>query len=590
MYRGFIEKNGEVSYMKVKEKLKAYIVRLIREESEELVKRQDFLEKNVRDLNAQMEGQEALAENVRNLNAQMESQEALAENVRNLNAQMESQEALAENVRNLNAQMEVVTENVRNLNAQMEVVTENVQNLNAQIEVQEAITENVRNLNAQMEVQEAIAENVRNLNVQMESYNRLEKNVQNLNLAMEEQRMLNKDVQNLNIVVSEYNKLVENVRNLNAQMEGYKVLEENVQNLNAILKEYSRLTENVRNINLAIEEQQILLQNLNVQMESQEALIENVQNLNAAIKLQDTLTENVQNLNYMLQDYKKVVENQRNNTLMIEAIRSSLEMQKVKLIMLEKTRSEQNNCQIFSENEIKAEKPKAFVQEESTYNGIDYFDFENYFRGSMDQIKRDQQQYIKYYESKNNVVDLGCGRGEFLMLLNENGISAKGVDLYEEFVEMCTMNGLDAVCDDALHFLNQQQKVGGIFAAQLIEHLTTNQLVELCKLAYEKLEEGAYLIMETPNPTCLSIFSHAFYVDPSHNKPIHPLTIKYILEKSGFTDIDIIYTTTSRHTSFIPALKGIEDVSEFNNAMHTISEMLFGSQDYAAIARKCGDR
>ena len=59
--------------MKVKEKLKAYIVGLIREESEELAKRQKLLEENVRDLNAQMEGQEAIAENVRNLNAQMES-------------------------------------------------------------------------------------------------------------------------------------------------------------------------------------------------------------------------------------------------------------------------------------------------------------------------------------------------------------------------------------------------------------------------------------------------------------------------------------------------------------------------------------
>ncbi len=457
MYRGFIEKNGEVSYMKVKEKLKAYIVRLIQEESEELVKRQDFLEKNVRDLNAQMEGQEAIAENVRNLNAQMESQEAIAENVRNLNVHME-----------------VVTENVRNLNVQIEAIAENVQNLNAQIEVQEAITENVRNLNAQMEWQESLAENVRNLNAQMENQE----------------------------------------------------------------------------------------------------------------KKQEALEENIRSLNTIFQDHNKVTDNLQNNNFVIEKISSTLEMLKVKFAMFEKVNELQhNNSIVFDDSDGKAN--EKLISKEDTYSGIDYFDFENYFRGSIEQIKRNQQQYLKYYEGKSNVIDLGCGRGEFLTLLSENGIKSKGVDLYEEFVQMCTMNGLDVVCDDALRFLHTQRKVGGIFAGQLIEHLTINQLVELCNIAYEKLEEDAYIIMETPNPTCLAIYSHAFYIDPSHNKPVHPLTIKYILEKSGFKNIEIIYTDTSKLPVSIPEISGIEEADKFNEVMHMISELLFGSQDYAVIAKKC---
>lgn len=457
MYRGFIEKNGEVSYMKVKEKLKAYIVRLIQEESEELVKRQDFLEKNVRDLNAQMEGQEAIAENVRNLNAQMESQEAIAENVRNLNVHME-----------------VVTENVRNLNVQIEAIAENVQNLNAQIEVQEAITENVRNLNVQMGWQESLAENVRNLNAQMENQE----------------------------------------------------------------------------------------------------------------KKQEALEENIRSLNTIFQDHNKVTDNLQNNNFVIEKISSTLEMLKVKFAMFEKVNELQhNNSIVFDDSDGKAN--EKLISKEDTYSGIDYFDFENYFRGSIEQIKRNQQQYLKYYEGKSNVIDLGCGRGEFLTLLSENGIKSKGVDLYEEFVQMCTMNGLDVVCDDALRFLHTQRKVGGIFAGQLIEHLTINQLVELCNIAYEKLEEDAYIIMETPNPTCLAIYSHAFYIDPSHNKPVHPLTIKYILEKSGFKNIEIIYTDTSKLPVSIPEISGIEEADKFNEVMHMISELLFGSQDYAVIAKKC---
>ncbi len=533
MYRGFIEKNGEVSYMKVKEKLKAYIVRLIQEESEELVKRQDFLEKNVRDLNAQMEGQEAIAENVRNLNAQMESQEAIAENVRNLNVHME-----------------VVTENVRNLNVQIEAIAENVQNLNAQIEVQEAITENVRNLNVQMGWQESLAENVRNLNVQMENQEKkqeaLEENVRNLNAQMEWQESL-----------------AENVRNLNTQMEnqekGQEVLEENVQNLNAQMESQESLAENVRN--------------LNAQMENQE-------------KKQEALEENIRSLNTIFQDHNKVTDNLQNNNFVIEKISSTLEMLKVKFAMFEKVNELQhNNSIVFDDSDGKAN--EKLISKEDTYSGIDYFDFENYFRGSIEQIKRNQQQYLKYYEGKSNVIDLGCGRGEFLTLLSENGIKSKGVDLYEEFVQMCTMNGLDVVCDDALRFLHTQRKVGGIFAGQLIEHLTINQLVELCNIAYEKLEEDAYIIMETPNPTCLAIYSHAFYIDPSHNKPVHPLTIKYILEKSGFKNIEIIYTDTSKLPVSIPEISGIEEADKFNEVMHMISELLFGSQDYAVIAKKC---
>ena len=530
MYRGFIEKNGEVSYMKVKEKLKAYIVRLIQEESEELVKRQDFLEKNVRDLNAQMEGQEALAENVRNLNAQMEGQEALVENVRNLNAQMESQEALAENVRNLNAQMEV-----------QEAIAENVRNLNAQMEVQEAIAENVRNLNAQMEVQEAIAENVQNLNAQMEVQEAIAENVRNLNAQMEVQEAI-----------------AENVRNLNAQIESQE-------------KKQEALEKNV--------------ENLNAQIEWQESIAENVRNLNTQMDGYNGLIENVRNLNKMLEGYNKVIENLQNNNSIIENASSTIEMLKVKLIMLEKQREIHSENSIASENHSKVGNEK-FILKEDIYTGIDYFDFENYFRGSIEFIKRSQEQYIKYFKHKKNVLDLGCGRGEFLELLSENYIVAKGVDIYEEFVEMCLMKGLNVICDDAIHYLSEQSKVDGIFAGQLIEHLTVNQLVELCELAYDKLEEGSYIIMETPNPTCLSIYSNAFYIDPSHNKPVHPLTVKYILEKSGFKDIEVIYTDTSKMPICIPLINGIENADKFNEVMHIISELLFGSQDYAVIAKK----
>lgn len=464
--------------MKLGEKLKNFIIEVVREESAELKNREILLEEDVRKLNAAIEGQEALAENVRNLNAQLAGYESLVENVRNLNAQLAGYELLVKNVRNLNAQLA--------------------------------------------------------------GYEALVKNVRNLNMTLEE-----------------YEALAENVRSLNAAYEGYELLAKNVRNLNATLDGYG-------------------------------VLVENVRNLNAMIEGQETLEENVRNLNSMLQNYESIAEDVKKHSAMIQVIESAVEMQKVKFAMLEKVKNignAQRSEQISEESNITQTKQEVFTLTGNVYTGIDYFDFENHFRGSIHNIRESQKPYVKYFEGRTNVIDLGCGRGEFLELLKENDIDAQGVDLYEEFVEMCRLKNLKTTQADAMDFLKKQNRVGGIFAAQLIEHLSTGQLVMLCELAYEKLEDGAYIILETQNPQSLSIFANAFYVDPSHNKPVHPLTIEYILRKAGFKEIDIIYTESSRPQTIIPPIQQ-ENMDEFNRAMKTVENMLFGSQDYAIIARR----
>lgn len=221
------------------------------------------------------------------------------------------------------------------------------------------------------------------------------------------------------------------------------------------------------------------------------------------------------------------------------------------------------------------------------YGSIDYFDFENHFRGSREHIKAVQKIYIPYFEGKKNVLDLGCGRGEFTELLKENNIGVTGVDMYEPYVEYMKSLGLPAVLDDAVAYLSRQESTDGIFLGQVIEHITTDQIVTICNMAYEKLEDGCCLIMETPNPRSLSIYYGAFYLDPSHQKPVHPYTLKYIAEKAGFSKVDILYTDSSRPPFSIPKIKEDEpDFEKFNEAMQRVSELLYGSQDYAVIARK----
>lgn len=279
-------------------------------------------------------------------------------------------------------------------------------------------------------------------------------------------------------------------------------------------------------------------------------------------------------------------ENIRNNNGILEQMSNRMDMQDVKIRSMAARKSvDIENAAGVSEKQIAV---LTTDNGENEYDCIDYFDFENHFRGSREAIKNVQRQYIEYFEGRDKVVDLGCGRGEFLELLKECHINAIGVECYTEFAEYCKMKGLNVVEEDALAYLKKQEYVGGIFAGQLIEHLKFNQIVELCELAYDKLVDGGYIIMETPNPMSLAIYTHAFYMDPSHNKPIHPLTMEYFMKKVGFKDVRILFTETSKYPTAIPELKsdGIENIEAFNQAMQEVSQTLFGSQDYAIIGRK----
>lgn len=230
----------------------------------------------------------------------------------------------------------------------------------------------------------------------------------------------------------------------------------------------------------------------------------------------------------------------------------------------------------------------ANISEEEGYSAIDYIDFENHFRGSIELIKERQMKYIPYFIGCKNVVDIGCGRGEFLELLQEENIYATGVDIYLPCVELCSKKGLKVLNMDCVEFLNQQEVVDGIFISQVVEHISINKLCELISVCHRKLKKDSYLIIETPNPCSVSTFTNAFYMDPSHNKPVHPMTLQYILQKTGFTEAKIMFTDDSKYPLVIPRLilENESNAEEFNDAMETISNLLFGSQDYAIIAKR----
>ncbi len=290
----------------------------------------------------------------------------------------------------------------------------------------------------------------------------------------------------------------------------------------------------------------------------------------------------------MKSDIESAQENLRGSNNTVEKLVSDTELLKLRVEELKRKCSSAQPAGVQSApTESSAVQPIA-VQEPSDYEEIDYFDFENHFRGSIDSIKKAQEIYLDYFKDKKNVLDIGCGRGEFLALMKDNGINAQGVDIYAPYADYCNMKGLKAVQGDGVAFLSEQSDVDGIFVGQVVEHLKTAEIIRLCNTAYEKLSEGGCIVIETPNPTSLAIYTNAFYIDPSHVKPVHPLTMKYLLEKAGFKSVEIIFTESSRPQMEIPPLKsfGEEDNKEFNDAMQKVSQMLFGSQDYAVVAVK----
>jgi SAM-dependent methyltransferase len=199
------------------------------------------------------------------------------------------------------------------------------------------------------------------------------------------------------------------------------------------------------------------------------------------------------------------------------------------------------------------------------------------------------------------VLDIGCGRGEFLELLKQHGVSARGLDLNAEMVEVCKERGLDVTNSDARSYLRSlpDASLGGIIALQVIEHLEPSYLMETLALAYDKLRPGSRMVLETINPACWVAFFESFIRDLTHQKPIHPETLQYLLQANGFSNVEIVYrapiaeggklrrvTPRPEHYGDTAQDPLTELVSSFNSNVDRLNGRLFSYQDYAAIAVK----
>jgi SAM-dependent methyltransferase len=221
-----------------------------------------------------------------------------------------------------------------------------------------------------------------------------------------------------------------------------------------------------------------------------------------------------------------------------------------------------------------------------------YVGFEDLYRGSPESIRAGLAGYVDLFAGASDVLDIGCGRGEFLALLKERGVPARGIDINDSMVDVCREHGLDAESADALAYLRRQPdaSLGGLFAAQVVEHLEPGYLTQLLDLAFDKLRPGAPIVLETINPACWFAFFESYIRDITHEQPLHPDTLRFLLVAAGFQQAEIRYRAPyPEHEKLQPIAAGgpLGDAAETLNAnVEKLNRLLFTNLDYAAIARR----
>jgi len=211
------------------------------------------------------------------------------------------------------------------------------------------------------------------------------------------------------------------------------------------------------------------------------------------------------------------------------------------------------------------------------YPTFDYGRFAERFRGTEEYVKTGQRIYLPYFTGRKNVLDIGCGRGEFLEMMRAAGVAARGIDLSAESVALCRKKGLEAEAADLFEYLAAQPEAAfdGIFCGQVVEHLPPERLPEMIRLAASRLARDGVIAIETPNPECLAIFATHFYLDPTHTRPIpHPLLMFY-LEEFGVGGLEV--------KRLAPA---VESMPSLATLPAEFREAFFGGLDYAVIGKK----
>lgn len=281
------------------------------------------------------------------------------------------------------------------------------------------------------------------------------------------------------------------------------------------------------------------------------------------------------------QSIDELREKDREKDHVIDYLKSTLMMQERRVaLFLEEAR----RClpETFTHEQL-----QGFIAEKGHLLDSLYVTFEDKFRGTREEIKERLAVYLPYLENagagtdQRPVLDIGSGRGEWLELLRDNSLVAKGVDINETLAGQCRERGLTVEIKDAFTYLQSlpDGSLGAITGFHIIEHLPMETLLELYAEACRVLASGGVAIFETPNPQNLLVGACNFYADPTHKRPLYPETQQFFLEYRGFSKVELKYLHPHDTGARLPEGEAPELAARLN-------DLLSCARDYAVIGYK----
>ncbi len=258
---------------------------------------------------------------------------------------------------------------------------------------------------------------------------------------------------------------------------------------------------------------------------------------------------------------------------------------KASLVMQERRISlfldEARRClpETFSQEEL-----GEFVREKGHLLDSLYVTFEDKFRGTRGEIRERLRVYLDILRAagagseEQPVLDIGCGRGEWLELLRDEGLAGRGVDLNDTLAHQCRERGLAVETGDAIAHLRSlpEASLGAVTGFHIIEHLPMETQLELYGEAVRVLRPGGVAIFETPNPQNLLVGACNFYADPTHKRPLYPETQKFFLEYRGFSRVELKFLHPHEPGARLPEDEAPELAARLN-------DLLACARDYAVI-------
>ncbi|MCM2257661.1 MAG: class I SAM-dependent methyltransferase [Vicinamibacteria bacterium] len=221
-----------------------------------------------------------------------------------------------------------------------------------------------------------------------------------------------------------------------------------------------------------------------------------------------------------------------------------------------------------------------------------YVAFENRFRGPREEIRARLASYVEAFTGLSPVADLGCGRGEFLELLREAGTLGVGAEQNARAVQECHERGLAVEATDLLTFLRGRAdgSLGGVFAAQVAEHLPPQVLVDVMRESARALRRGGLLVFETPNPRSVTGFLEVWTRDLTHERALHPDTLRFLAAAAGFGEARVEYRSPVPEAAQLQPIPtdGLPQpaAAALGEAIERLNGLLYGPQEYALFARR----